>query len=201
MYDLTKVVLAGGERRPGSCGGSRRGRGLEAWGRGLGLADPDLHSRCGTCLVPGDASPLLRQCPDGGLLPHAEPAAATARPPPAPAPAPARLPLGQDQAPQQVRLPGLLVPWCLGSCSQSPSRPLPPAHPPIHACPQAFPYMCVLAPSPLPSPHLPRCPWLSPDPSPARVVAQVAGLVEVPHAAGHQGWRHTLAALQVLQLL
>lgn len=114
VYDLTKVVLVGGECRlgqPRDAAGGGPGRGLGGWGL-PGLTEPHLHSRRGPCVIPGDASPLLRQRPDGGLLPHAEPAAAPTGPPPAAAPAPAQLPLGQNPAPQQVRGPlGLHVPW------------------------------------------------------------------------------------------
>lgn len=77
VYDLTKVILAGGEHWLGGPGAGCRGQAHEAQGWGQGLIDCNLLSRSGTCLIPGNASPLLRQRADGGLLPHAEPATAT----------------------------------------------------------------------------------------------------------------------------
>lgn len=135
-----------------------------------GLVDPDLHSRHGSCVVPGDAGPLLRQRPDRGLLPHAEPATAATGPPPAPAPASAQLPAGQDPAPQQVqRLPGLHP----GPHPLVYGPPLPglmPSHvlltPNLRLLFPGLPYMCVLAPKSPAQPCTPPSPypWLSPDP-------------------------------------
>lgn len=150
VYDLTQVVLAGGEHGLGGQAGRGAGR---RPGLGPGLADRDLPSRGGTCALPGHASPLLRQRPDRGLLPHAEPAATPAGPPPAAAPAPAQLPLGQDQAPQQVRCLPTVAPRVLAPLPRpaTPTRLLFPGLPHVCACPQppAQP-PALVQPSPLP---------------------------------------------------
>ena len=64
-----------------------------------------------------------------------------------------------------------------------------------------LPSMSVLAlkPPPRPPPHPSTMPGSAL--TAAYAAAQVAGLVTVPHAAGHQVRGHALAALQVLQLL
>ena len=98
-----------------------------------------------------------------------------------------------SQSPPPPPRPAGPVPSSHFRCARLPLSQSGPLHHPT-APSSALPCLYPLTPDPVLLPPA----WPGP---PTCALVQVAGFVAVPHAAGHQGWGHTLAALQVLQLL
>lgn len=147
-------------------------RGLGEWVRRAGLTAPPAAGvaplrRSGGC------QPTSQTVPRRGLLPHAEPAAASADPFCCSACLKPSSLLDKTQLHSRCAAPRSAHVWCPTpvSCSQSPPPPLWPARsrpgPP-------FP-VCRACPKPARPPCTARCPWLA-DPA-ACALVQVAGFL------------------------